>query len=106
MAELSQVLESYSTEARRFGSEYWRQIFKDGRFALTVETAFPFAYPMPVTGLIDRALSTSYIAMLPPDEQAKLRGRIGDLIARHDELKTATEIAFPYVSLLYVLRKV
>jgi SAM-dependent methyltransferase len=106
VAEFSQTIESYSTDVRRFGSEYWRQIFKDSRFALTVETAFPFAYPMPVTGIVDRAFSTSYIALLPSEEKMRLRGKLADLVARHAELRDVAEIAFPYVSLLYVLRKI
>ncbi len=106
VAEFSRMLESYSNEARRFGQDYWRQILRDDRFALTVETAFPFVHPMPVAGLVDRAFSTSYIALLPEDEKTRLRGRIADLVARHADLRDAAEIAFPYVSLLYVLRKV
>jgi SAM-dependent methyltransferase len=106
VAAYSALVESYARDARSFGSGHWREIFKDNRFAKAGERSFPFTYPMPVTGIADRALSTSYIAQLPEGEQAALRARIDDLIAAHAELRDATEIAFPYVSLLYLLRRV
>ena len=106
VAAFSKLIESYSKGARRYGSGHWRQILTNPKFEQAAEHRVPFSHPMPVSGIIDRAFSTSYIAQLPEAEAAELRAKLEDLIARHDALRTATEIAFPYVSLLYVLRRV
>jgi SAM-dependent methyltransferase len=106
VAELSRLMESYSTEARGFGSDHWRRIFKDARFERVAERSFPFVHPMPPAGLVDRALSTSYIALLSEPEQNVLRDKIAALAGRYAELRDAAEINFPYVTLFYLLRKV
>ena len=46
--------------------------------------------------ILDRILSVSFIAALPPAEQAEVAGRIRALIAATPELAGKAEVAFPY----------
>ena len=105
VAELSQLLNSYSSDARRFGDEYWRQILKDPRFEPVAERSFPFAHRTSLEGIVSRALSTSYISLLPAGEQDRVREKIAGIAAHHAELREASGIAFPHIALLYLLRR-
>ena len=42
--------------------------------------SYPFSQPMPTTGITDRALSTSFITVLPKDEQEIVRAKIKRLM--------------------------
>src|SRR5262249_14695423 len=46
-----------------------RQILDDGRFELVHESAYPFEHRMPPSGIVDRVLSTSFVAALPEGER-------------------------------------
>jgi hypothetical protein len=59
---------------------------------------------MPVSGIVDRVLSTSFSAALPEDQQEVVRQKVLDIIHAHPELAGANEIEFPYISKLYLLR--
>ncbi|HEY1722365.1 MAG TPA: methyltransferase domain-containing protein [Magnetospirillaceae bacterium] len=106
VGEFSKLIEGYSKDSRRFGSDYWRQIFTNPNFERVGDYAFPFVHRMPVSGIVDRAFSTSYIAQLPEAEAADLRAKLAALIERHDTLRSATEVEFPYIALLYLLKRV
>ena len=60
---------------------------------------------MPVSGIVDRALSTSFIAALPDDEQKTVRSRVEGIIEREPALAAQEVIAFPYVTELYLFGK-
>ncbi len=78
---------------------------RDPRFALVAERAFPFSHSTRIDGIVARALSTSYISLLPEGEQERVRARIMALADRHAALRVVTEIPFPHVSLFYLLRR-
>jgi hypothetical protein len=60
---------------------------------------------MPPGGIVDRALSTSFIAALPQDEQETVRTKIARIIAGEPSLAGKDAVEFPYVTELYVFRK-
>jgi SAM-dependent methyltransferase len=105
VAEFSKLLNSYVVDARRFGDDYWRQILTDPRFELVAEQSFPFAHPTNLEGIVSRALSTSYVSLLPADEQDRVSEKIAAIAARHPALRDANEIPFPHLSLLYLFRR-
>lgn len=101
----SEVLDAYAGDTPRQSSGKWRAIFRDARFRHRASRSFPFAQPMSREGAINRALSTSFIAALPPSEQARVRARIAAVIENEPAL-TADTVAFPYLTELYLFEVV
>jgi hypothetical protein len=60
---------------------------------------------MRLSGIIDRALSTSFIAALPEEEQKIVRAKVEDIIESEPSLAGQDAIAFPYVTKLYLFGK-
>jgi len=97
----SRVLDAYAGDTPRQSSGRWRVIFDDTRFRHVASTRYPFSQPMPARGIIDRALSTSFITVLPPAAQETVRAKIARIIDTEPALAQA-RIAFPYVTELYL----
>lgn len=103
--DINRLLESYrppGTPHRDAGGI--ARILNDPRFQLLRQRECPFEHRMPPAGIIDRVLSTSYIAALAPAEQEDVVQKARAIISAHSELAGAAEIGFPYVSKLYLLR--
>lgn len=60
--------------------------------------SYPFSQPMPLTGIVDRALSTSFVAALPKDEQDRVRPQVESLIESDSLPADHAVIEFPYVA--------
>jgi hypothetical protein len=60
---------------------------------------------MPASGILDRALSTSFIALLPKEEQDIVRAKVIDIIAREPLLADRESVHFPYVTELHLFKK-
>jgi hypothetical protein len=61
------------------------------------ERRFPHAHVGPPERVIvDRTLSTSFIAALPTDERARVAARVRELIAATPSLGEKSEVAYPY----------
>jgi hypothetical protein len=60
---------------------------------------------MPASAIVDRALSTSFIAALPNADQEVVRGKIARIVASDPSLAGRNEIAFPYVTELHLFAK-
>ena len=78
------------------------RIFEDARFRHLASRSYPFTQPMPATAIVDRALSTSFIAVLPQDEQDIVRARITRIIESDPSLAGRDVVQFPYVTELHV----
>jgi SAM-dependent methyltransferase len=105
VAEFSRIMDTYAGDTPRQSTGKWRIIFDDARFSHLSSRSYPFSQPMPATGIADRALSTSFITVLPDDEQNILRTKIGNLIARDPLLRDRDVIEFPYVTELHLFGK-
>jgi SAM-dependent methyltransferase len=105
VAAFSRIMDSYAGDAPRQSSGKWRVIFDDARFRHLKSKAYPFSQPMPRSGIVDRALSTSFIAALPREEQDIVRARVESVIENDSSLIGRDVIAFPYVTELHLFGK-
>jgi SAM-dependent methyltransferase len=105
VAAFSRVMDTYAGDTPRQSTGKWRIIFDDARFRHLASKNFPFSQPMPVNGIVDRALSTSFITVLPEDEQTIVRAKIKSIIERDPLLSDRDIIEFPYVTELHLFGK-
>jgi SAM-dependent methyltransferase len=97
VAELTRLLEPYEGETPRFGSGRWRDVFPAEGFSELTERRFAHTHVGPPERVIvDRTLSTSFIAALPPDQRDRVAARIRELIAATPTLAGKSEVAYPY----------
>jgi hypothetical protein len=101
----SRIMDGYAGDTPRQSTGKWRVIFDDARFRHLASKNYPFSQPMPATGIVDRALSMSFIATLPEDEQNIVRAKIKSLIERDSLLRDRDVIEFPYVTELHLFGK-
>ena len=101
----STVLDGYAGDAPRQSSGCWRVIFEDARFRHLASRSYPFAQAMPASAIVDRALSTSFIAALSRDEQDVVRRKITRIVESEPSL-AQDPVAFPYLTELYLFRAV
>ena len=104
VAAVGALLDARGKEAHRFRKGRWRAILDDCRFAYLGARDHPFSHRMRVDGIVDRVLSTSFIADLGEEERESVRKEVFAIIGAHPELRQAREIRFPYVAKLYLLR--
>jgi SAM-dependent methyltransferase len=105
VAEFSRVMDSYAGDTPRQSSGKWRIIFDDPRFRHLASKTYPFRQPMPATGIVDRALSTSFVTVLSEDEQNIVRVKVKSIIEGDLLLSGRDVIEFPYVTELYLFGK-
>ena len=102
VAQFSRLLDSYAGDSPRQARGKWRVIFNDPRFQHQATRSYPFSQSMPVSGIFDRALSASFIAMLPLDEQQIVRTKVARIVENEPSLRSTVPIQFPYVTQVHV----
>jgi len=105
VAAFSRIMDTYAGDTPRQSTGKWRVIFDDARFRHLASRTYLFRQPMPATGIVDRALSTSFIAVLPEDEQNIVRAKVKSIIESDPLLVDHDVIEFPYVTELYLFQK-
>ena len=105
VAAFSRIMDSYAGDAPRQSTGRWRVIFNDARFRHLASRTYPFSQSTPVSAIVDRALSTSFIAMLPGHEQDVVRHKVKGIIERDPLLAGRDLIEFPYVTELHLFAK-
>jgi SAM-dependent methyltransferase len=102
VAALSEIMRPFEGDAPRYASGAWRRVFPASGFGPLIERRFPFVHVGPPERVIvDRVMSVSFIAALPPAGQAEVEGAVRRLIAGHPALRGRAEIGFPYVAAAY-----
>ena len=105
VAAFSRIMDSYAGDAPRQSTGKWRAIFSDSRFRHLMSKSYPLSQPMPPGGIVDRALSTSFVAVLPREEQDIVRAKVESIIKNAPSLIGRDVIAFPYVTELHLFEK-
>ncbi len=105
VAAFSGIMDAYAGDTPRQSTGKWRIIFDDARFKHLASKSYPFSQRMPTTGIVDRALSTSFITVLPDDQQNIVRARVKSIIESDPLLVDHDVIEFPYVTELYLFQK-
>ena len=106
IAKFDAVMDRYRGDTPHQSTGKWRRIFDDPRFRHQTSKSYGYIQPVPTSGIVDRALSTSFIAALPPTEQGNVRQQIERIIAQEPTLAGQPQVAFPYVAELYLFRRV
>ncbi|MFY9953759.1 class I SAM-dependent methyltransferase [Bradyrhizobium sp.] len=102
VAAFSSIMDSYAGDTPRQSTGKWRIVFDDARFRHLASRSYPFSQPMPATGIVDRALSTSFITALPEHEQNLVRGMVESIMEGDALLSGRDVIEFPYVTELHL----
>jgi len=105
VASFSKLLDCYAGDTPRQSSGKWRGIFSDARFEHVATKSYPFTHTIPASGIVDRALSTSFIAALPQAKQEDVRARVLRIIQSDPSLMAQGLIQFPYVTKFYLFKK-
>jgi SAM-dependent methyltransferase len=102
VAAVGALLDARAKQAHRYHQGRWRAILDD---PLDLPwRAEPIVHRMPVDGIVDRVLSTSFIAALAQEEGETVRKEVIAIIGAHPELRQARKIRFLYVAKLSLLR--
>ena len=107
VAALTTILDRHQDDAPRHESGQWRAVFPAPGFTPLSERRFAFEHVGPPERVIvDRVLSTSFIAALPAADQARVADEVRALIAATPALAGRAEVAYPYETRAYACRRV
>lgn len=97
VAALTAIVDPHEGNAPRYRTGAWRAAFaKTTLFSPLVATEFRHVHRGPREMVIDRVMSVSFIAALPPSEGDEVRRQVSALLDAHPALRGREEIAFPY----------
>jgi len=106
VADLRSIFDAYQGDAPRFHTQKWRRVFPAPGFAPLAETRFLHGHTGPPEHvIIDRVLSTSFIAALPAAERMRVATQVQQLIASTPDLAGKSEVTMPYVTAAYSCQK-
>jgi len=107
VADLTEIMRPFEGDAPRYASGAWRRVFPAPGFTPLAEARFPHAHTGPAERVVvDRVLSVSFIAALPPAEHAKVAATVRTLVAAHPSLRDKAEVSFPYVTSAFCCTRV
>ena len=106
VAAMAAIIDRHEGDAPRYRTGKWRQVFPakgfttlDERHARNLHTGNPDQV------IVERALSTSFIAALPAEQRSEIERQLRTLIKDTAELAGRAEIILPYDTLMAAFRK-
>ena len=103
VAALTRIMKPLEGDAPRFTSQKWREVFPADGFSALREKRFAHHHTgAPEKVIIDRILSVSFIAALPPDQKEHVTAQLRQVITTYPELAGKAEVTFPYETLACV----
>ena len=106
VAALTLIVDRYAGDAPRHESGRWRDVFSAPGFTPLSERRFAYEHRgSPERIIVERVLSTSFIAALPAEEQGRVVDQVRALIAATPMLAGRAAVAYPYETRAYSCRK-
>ena len=106
VARLTEIVTPHEGDAPRFYKGDWRTPFPHPGFGPLVETRFGYEHVgTPQQVIVDRFMSVSFIAALPPSDNAAVRASLEALIATHPALCGRETVRFPYQTVAFHCRR-
>lgn len=100
--KLDDIVNSYESDTPRFHTGKWLEVFPHPGFSPLQEVRFPHGHTgTPDNVIVNRSLSTSFIAALPEEQKAQVRSQVLAVIEQTPELKNQSQVTFPYETLAY-----
>ncbi|CDU25967.1 uncharacterized protein SPSC_06138 [Sporisorium scitamineum] len=118
VAQIRDLYEEYEDNTPQYRHMYWHVMYKSPTFASLFKADEPRHYhrtiPTTLQGVIDRALSKSYISVLPQEKRDKLVREMTDLLNTTDDKKLGRKWIdkekgvweYPYRTDLFIFRRV
>ena len=107
VAELTAIMTPYEGDAPRYHTGRWRELFPADGFGPLHQRSFPHGATGPAEQVIvDRVMSVSFIAALPPAAQARVAEAVRTVIARSPDLAGRADVTFPYETAAFVTEKI
>jgi SAM-dependent methyltransferase len=105
-AAMTAIMAPYEGDSPRYRSGQWRQLFPAEGFGPLREKHFRNDHTgAPEQVIVDRVLSTSFIAALERPQQHIVAARLRDLIARTPELGGRDDVTVPYETFAFSCEK-
>ncbi len=102
VAALSEIMKPHEGSTPRHHTQEWRRLFPAEGFGPLREWRFPNGHSgAPEQVIVDRVLSTSFIAALSPAEQERIAAEVRALISTSADLAGKSEVTFPYETRAY-----
>jgi len=100
VAALGRIMKPLEGDAPRYHSQKWRNVFPAEGFGPLREKRFLNTHTGPPEKvIIDRIMSVSFMAALPPDQQEHAISQLKEVIATYPELAGKAQVTFPYETL-------
>ncbi len=101
VAALSRIMVPYGEGTPRFHEGQWRSLFPAEGFAELQEAEFEHLHRGHFDSVVvDRIMSVSFIAALPPGQRAEVERRIRRLVNAYPDLSDQSDVRFPYRTLV------
>ena len=105
-AAMTAIMAPYEGDAPRYRSGAWRKVFPAEGFGPLQEERFRNGHTgHPEQVIVERILSTSFIAALPRPQQLIVAARLRDLIAMTPALNRREEVTVPYQTVAFSCAK-
>jgi SAM-dependent methyltransferase len=105
-AAMTAIMAPYEGDAPRYRSGEWRKVFPAEGFGPLQEERFRNGHTgHPEQVIVERIVSTSFIAALPRPQQLIVAARLRDLIAMTPALNRRDEITVPYQTVVFSCAK-
>jgi SAM-dependent methyltransferase len=102
VAAITRIITPYEGDAPRFHTGQWRAAFDDGPFVLPAPDVFGHQHVGPAQEVVmDRFMSVSFIAALPPAERERVAHQLQTLVDTHPALQEQQTLVFPYQTLAF-----
>lgn len=106
VAEVGRIIASYTGDEPQYRTGAWRRVFPADGFGPLRERVFRNHHRGTAQNVvIDRVLSTSFIAALPAAEQANVVARVQQVIDATPELAGQDTVVHPYVTHAFAATK-